>query len=124
PSWAKFVLCLLGLYDWRGIHPILPELWLLPRFMPLHPGRLWCHCRQVYLPMAWLYGKRAVIAEDELVAALKKELYASEFDAIEWPRYRDTLSATDAYRPATPALRAVHRVLSVYERFASPALRS
>jgi hypothetical protein len=25
-SWGKFTLCLLGLYEWRGIHPVLPEL--------------------------------------------------------------------------------------------------
>src|SRR5436190_1743142 len=26
-SWGKFTLCLLGLYDWRGIHAVPPELW-------------------------------------------------------------------------------------------------
>ncbi len=51
-SWGKFVLALLNLYDYDGIHPILPELWILPDAAPIHPRRLWCHCRQVYLPMA------------------------------------------------------------------------
>src|SRR6185436_17455047 len=58
-SWGKFTLCLLGLYDWEGIHAVPPELWLLPKSAPMHPSRLWCHCRQVYLPMAWLYGNRS-----------------------------------------------------------------
>ena len=50
-SWAKFYMCLLGVMDWRG-HPVIPpEMWLLPRWFPLHPGRMWCHCRMVYLPM-------------------------------------------------------------------------
>lgn len=23
-----------------------------------HPGRFWCHCRMVYLPMSYCYGRR------------------------------------------------------------------
>src|SRR6266540_4065651 len=29
-SWGKFVLALLNLYDYEGLTPVLPELWLLP----------------------------------------------------------------------------------------------
>merc|ERR1711969_507010 len=29
-SWAKFYLCVLGVYDWRGINSIPCEAWLLP----------------------------------------------------------------------------------------------
>src|SRR5690606_1458249 len=57
-SWGKFFLALLGLYDYRGLDPVPPELWLLPRELPIHPGRMWCHCRMVYLPMSYLYGVR------------------------------------------------------------------
>ena len=50
-SWAKFYMCLLGVMDWSG-HQVIPaEMWLLPNWFPFHPGRLWCHCRMVYLPM-------------------------------------------------------------------------
>ena len=35
-----------------------PELWLLPESLPLHPSKLWCHCRMVYLPMSFLYARR------------------------------------------------------------------
>ena len=28
-----------------------PEAWLLPQWFPLHPARLWCHCRMVYLTL-------------------------------------------------------------------------
>lgn len=45
PSWAKFWLAVIGVYDWRGINPIPVEMWSLPRFFPFHPGKLWCHCR-------------------------------------------------------------------------------
>uniref|UniRef100_A0A0D9WQ51 Squalene cyclase C-terminal domain-containing protein n=1 Tax=Leersia perrieri TaxID=77586 RepID=A0A0D9WQ51_9ORYZ len=35
----------IGLYDWSGNNPIIPELWLVPHFLPIHPGRFWCFCR-------------------------------------------------------------------------------
>ena len=47
-SWAKFWLAVLGVYDWKGVNSIPPEMWLLPDWFPFHPGRLWCHCRMVY----------------------------------------------------------------------------
>src|SRR5690606_7691808 len=56
--WGKWVLCPLGLYDYRGLLPVPPAAWLLPRWLPFHPGRLWCHNRMVYLPLAWMWGRR------------------------------------------------------------------
>ncbi len=122
-SWGKFTLCLLGLYDWRGIHPLPPELWLLPASAPLHPGRLWCHCRQVYLPMAWLYGQRATVASDPLLTALRAELYQGTWDTIAWTKHRDTVLSADSYRAPTAALRATQASLDAMERLALPPLR-
>ena len=51
PSWGKMWLSVLGVFDWIGNNPLPPEIWLLPYFLPTHPGRMWCHCRMVYLPM-------------------------------------------------------------------------
>ncbi|KAF3782543.1 Cycloartenol synthase [Nymphaea thermarum] len=31
-------LSVLGLYDWSGNNPLPPEIWLLPTFLPIHPG--------------------------------------------------------------------------------------
>ena len=28
----------LGVYEWSGCNPLPPELWLLPKFTPFHPG--------------------------------------------------------------------------------------
>jgi squalene/oxidosqualene cyclase-like protein len=123
-SWGKFTLCLLGLYEWRGIHPILPELWLLPPAAPFHPSRLWCHCRQVYLPMAWLYGAKATVAEDALLRAIREELYGpGRYAQIDWDAQRDTLSQVDAYRPPSAALRAVDGIQDAFERVCPPRLR-
>lgn len=122
-SWGKFTLCLLGLYDWRGIHPVLPELWLLPKDAPLHPGRLWCHCRQVYLPMGWLYGTKSVAPEDALIRALREELYAGEWSRIRWTEHRDTVAKTDDYRPTTAGLKAVNLSQGAYEKLPFKPLR-
>lgn len=44
PSWGKFWLACLGVYEWDGYNSVLPELWLTPyKFNPIHPGRWWCH---------------------------------------------------------------------------------
>lgn len=62
-SWGKFWLAVLGVYSWDGLNPLTPEMWLLPHkswtgIGLFHPGRFWCHCRMVYLPMSYVYGKR------------------------------------------------------------------
>nr|GME20753.1 lupeol synthase-like [Ipomoea batatas] len=40
PSWGKFWLAVLGVYDWEGCNPLPPEFWLLPKLFPIHPGFL------------------------------------------------------------------------------------
>ncbi len=123
-AWGKFTLCLLGLYDWRGIHPVLPELWLLPIQAPMHPSKLWCHCRQVYLPMAWLYATRSSGPVDGFIRALREELYgANVYDQVEWEKQRDTVCREDDYRPRTRALQAVNFSQGQYERLPFKPLR-
>jgi lanosterol synthase len=39
PSWGKCGLSILGVYDWEGLNPIPPELWLLPEWLPIAPWR-------------------------------------------------------------------------------------
>lgn len=112
--WGKFTLCLLGLYDWRGLAPVLPELWLLPRNAPFHPGKLWCHCRQVYLPMAWLYGSRATVGLDPLLRALRTELY-DDYDAVDWPAQVERVAEEDAYRRPSRTLTLANRAMLAFE---------
>lgn len=47
---------------------------LFPSWMPAHPSTLWCHCRQVYLPMSYCYAVRLVAQEDPLVLSLREVL--------------------------------------------------
>ncbi|KAI3851070.1 hypothetical protein MKW92_045485, partial [Papaver armeniacum] len=37
PTWGKIWLCVLGVYDWSGCIPMVPELMFLPSFLPMHP---------------------------------------------------------------------------------------
>ena len=52
PTWGKFWLAFLGLYDSAASTPCPPELSCCPRWLPLHPRRYYCHTRYIYLAMA------------------------------------------------------------------------
>jgi hypothetical protein len=41
PSWAKFWMAVLGIYEWDGINSIPAELFWIPHWFPFHPGKLW-----------------------------------------------------------------------------------
>ncbi|KAB0398983.1 hypothetical protein E2I00_013221, partial [Balaenoptera physalus] len=71
PSWGKFWLAVLNVYSWEGLNTLFPEM-LFPDWMPAHPSTIWCHCRQVYLPMAYCYGTRLSAEEDPLVQSLRQ----------------------------------------------------
>eukprot|EP00597_Dinobryon_sp_UTEXLB2267_P004200 CAMPEP_0170065056 /NCGR_PEP_ID=MMETSP0019_2-20121128/5292_1 /TAXON_ID=98059 /ORGANISM="Dinobryon sp., Strain UTEXLB2267" /LENGTH=828 /DNA_ID=CAMNT_0010271841 /DNA_START=1237 /DNA_END=3723 /DNA_ORIENTATION=- len=124
PSWAKFWLAVIGVYDWKGINSIPVEMWLLPRWFPIHPGKMWCHCRMVYLPMGYLYGTRFVpsnISNDEILQGLRKELYCGQkYEDIEWDSFRQTCANIDEYSPLNPIMKVAQDVLSVYENFLLP----
>ena len=96
-SWAKFWLALLGVYDWRGLNPLPPEMWLLPYSLLVHPGRFWCHCRMVYLPMSYLFGRRAACPLTPTTAALREELYPVPYAEVQWHKHRNNCGAEDLY---------------------------
>ncbi|KAG5611190.1 hypothetical protein H5410_022471, partial [Solanum commersonii] len=88
-SWGKMWLSVLGVFDWSGNNPLLPEIWLLPYFLPFHPGRMWSHCRMVYLPMSYLYGKKFVGPITPIVSSLRNELFTVPYDEINWNKARN-----------------------------------
>jgi squalene/oxidosqualene cyclase-like protein len=114
-SWGKFFLALLGLYEYDGLSPIPPELWLLPRALPFHPGRLWCHCRMVYLPMSYLYGQRAHAPLDPLLGDLRSELYPQGYESVDWQQGREAVAPSDRYLPRSSLARALLSALARYE---------
>ncbi|KAJ8753210.1 hypothetical protein K2173_017805 [Erythroxylum novogranatense] len=99
PSWGKMWLSVLGVYEWSGNNPLPPEIWLLPYFVPVHPGRMWSHCRMVYLPMSYLYGKRFVGQINSLILSLREELYPLPYNLIPWDQARNQCAKEDLYYP-------------------------
>ncbi|KAK4352553.1 hypothetical protein RND71_028071 [Anisodus tanguticus] len=88
-SWGEMWLSVLGAFDWSGNNPLPPEIWLLPYILPIHPGRMWCHCRMVYLPMCYLYGKRFVGPITPTVLSLRKELFTVPYHEVDWDEARN-----------------------------------
>ncbi|KAA8535876.1 hypothetical protein F0562_030879 [Nyssa sinensis] len=102
PSWGKFWLSVLGVYEWDGCNPMPPEFWLLPTISPIHPGKMLCYCRLVYMPMSYLYGKRFVGTITGLVKSLRQELYTEPYHEIDWNKARNTCAKEDLYYPHPP----------------------
>ncbi|MBS1683655.1 MAG: terpene cyclase/mutase family protein [Bacteroidetes bacterium] len=117
PSWGKFYLSLLGVYEWEGCNTLLPELWLLPKSLAIHPSHYWCHTRMVYLPMAYCYGHKVVMQQTALTSELRAELYTQDYEKIRWSACRDLCSDTDVYFPQSATLKSLNGALNVYEKF-------
>ncbi|WOH00512.1 hypothetical protein DCAR_0519877 [Daucus carota subsp. sativus] len=99
PSWGKTWLSILGVFEWIGTNPMPPEFWILPSFLPMHPAKMWCYCRMVYMPMSYLYGKRFVGPITPLILQLREELYAESYDNINWKKERHNCAKEDLYYP-------------------------
>ena len=115
PSWGKTWLALLNVYDWEGLNPVPPELWVLPDWVPIHPWRWWIHTRMVYIPMSYLWAKRFKATMDPLIASLREELYVEPYESIHWPSQRNNIAAIDVYSPHTKFLDFLNGCMSVYE---------
>ncbi|TKY60766.1 Lupeol synthase [Spatholobus suberectus] len=99
PSWGKLLVAVLGVYEWSGCNPLPPEIWLMPKYTPIHPGKMLCYCRLVYMPMSYLYGKRFVGPLTELIISLREEMYNQPYDQINWNKSRSTVAKEDLYYP-------------------------
>ncbi|HEX4825988.1 MAG TPA: FAD-dependent oxidoreductase [Candidatus Polarisedimenticolaceae bacterium] len=119
PSWGKFWLAMLGLYAWEGVPPVLPEIWALPRWVPVHPSRLYCHTRMIYLAMAAIYAKRVVAPETALLAAIRDELYPQGFATVDFARARTALRREELVAAPGRTLRAIQRLSVAAEKVAS-----
>ena len=116
PTWGKFWLSMIGLYEYQGVNPIPPELFLLPDWIPLHPNNYYCHTRYIYLGIAYLYGRRFRAELGPLTDELRAELYDRPYQEIDFAKYRHDIAATDLHvRPSLP-LRALYDTLWQYEK--------
>lgn len=115
PSWGKYWLAFLGVYDWSGCNPVPPEIWLLPSSFPINPGQLLSFCRLVYLPISYLFGKRFVSQITNLVLALREELYVEPYHKIDWSKACDTCAKEDQFREVSPAVKWACRFYRLME---------
>lgn len=123
PTWGKVWLAVLGLYGWNGINPILPEAWLLPSRLPIHPAHFYCHTRSIYMGLAVLYAERLTAAPHPTLDALRAELYLGRYSEIDFSAHANDVRIEDApFRP-TRALRVVYALSRAYEGLGLSAVR-
>ncbi|NOS87546.1 MAG: hypothetical protein HOP34_03225, partial [Methylococcaceae bacterium] len=103
---------------------LFPEMWLFPKWLPVHPWRYWCHSRMVYLPMAYCYAQRIQAPETELVLSLRQELYVEDFSRIDWPKQRNALCPKDDYTKLSAVLKWMNAFTNGYEKIKCSWLRN
>jgi len=122
-AWGKFILAILNLYDWSGVTPVPPELYLLPKWVPVQPINISGYVRIVYLPMAYFYGRRWQAPLDPLLKELRSELFPQGFDQIDWPKHRADLAPTDHIVPESLLVRIAMPLVRQIEKFTPTFLR-
>ena len=125
PTWGKFWLALVGLYEYPGLNSIPPELFLLPSWLPFHPQRFYCHTRLIYLGIAFISGHRFRFElSHDLRTSLRQELYNEPYDQIDFESLRHTLAPGDVYVPISRILKFIYDGLALFERIHPKKLRA
>ncbi len=125
PTWGKFWLAILGLYEYRGLNAIPPELFLLPESLPFHPSRFYSHTRLIYLSIAFIAGNRFQAKLPEpLLHELREELHGAPYEKIDFSALRHVLAPGDVYVPISPLLRRIYDLLALFERWHGKKLRA
>ncbi|KAI0451214.1 squalene-hopene-cyclase [Xylaria acuta] len=119
PTWGRFWLCVLNLYDWDGIVPLPAELLLTPRGFPLNPANWWMPIRNIYMGMCYLYGHRFQAQEDDLIRAIRHEIYVQKSygEITNWTAFRSYINTVDLLKPKSSAQSVMVSTMSFWERF-------
>lgn len=123
PHWGKAWLSLLNLYGWEGVNPAPPELWMLPYWVPIHPGRWWVHTRAIYLSLAYLSANRNTCELDPLLEEIRLEIYLPRqlpYENIDFSKHRNTVCGVDLYYPHTKVLDTLNWFIVKYEKYFRP----
>ena len=73
----------------------------------MHPRRLYCHMRLIYLGLSYLYGTELTADRAPILDTLRAELYPDGYDLARFTAERDTIAATDLYEPVGRGLQWV-----------------
>ncbi|ESK97698.1 lanosterol synthase [Moniliophthora roreri MCA 2997] len=101
PVWGKFWLSLLNAYDWEGVNTPIPELLLMPHWLPFHASRWW----------------------NDLILALREEIYPENYYSINWPSQRNNIAQVDTFAPHLMVYSFISDAMIVYERCALTPIR-
>lgn len=123
PTWGKFWLCVLGLYEWEGMTPLPPEPLLAPRFLPINPANWWMPVRNIFISMSYLYGHRFKMPETALIREIRKEIYDMPYSEIVWHSHRSNVSSADVLKPRTYLQSGTAFALGIFEQWKIPFLR-
>lgn len=117
PHWGKAWLAVLNLYDWAGVNPAPPELWLTPyKGNFLHPARWWVHTRAVYQPLSYLSTIRYQCELDDLLVDIRSEIYNRPYLDIVFSDHRNNICSVDLYYPHTKVLDAMNWLVVQYDK--------
>ncbi|CUM62647.1 uncharacterized protein PRCAT00000201001 [Priceomyces carsonii] len=123
PHWGKVWLSILNLYEWEGVNPAPPEMWLLPYLFPIHPGKWWVHTRAIYLPVGYLSANRVKCPLDPLLKSIRNEIYLEKqlpYESIIFGENRNNVCGVDLYYPHTKIMDALNWVIVKYEKYLRP----
>lgn len=123
PLWGKAYLAILNLYDWRGVNPSPPELWSLPYWIPLHPGRWWVHTRAIFLSLSYLYSNKVCKPLNPLLEQLRQEIYVKPYESIDFSKHRNTVNQVDLYYPHSKVLDITNNLLVLWDKYQPSWLR-
>lgn len=117
PHWGKIWLAVLNMYDWEGINPAPSELFTIPYWMPVHPMRWWVHTRAIYIAAGYLATAKASCPIDNLLLAIRTEIFNKPFDQIDWKHNRNNVCGVDLYYPHSKLLNIANWAMVQYEKW-------
>lgn len=123
PHWGKAWLSILSLYEWEGVNPAPPEMWLLPYNVPIHPGRWWVHTRAIYLPLGYVSSYKVKCDLDPLLQEIRNEIYLPKqlpYEKIDFQTHRNNVCGVDLYYPHTTVLDCLNWGMVKYEKYIRP----
>ncbi|XBW36026.1 hypothetical protein QEN19_001601 [Hanseniaspora menglaensis] len=120
PHWGKIYLSLLNLYNWEGVNPAPPELWLLPSWVPVHPSKWWVHTRAIYLAVGHLSSLEYQCDLDPLLEEIREEIYCKPYKDIKFSNNRNTVCGVDLYYPHSKLLNFANSALVFYGKYIRP----
>ncbi|KAF5944610.1 hypothetical protein HYC85_018687 [Camellia sinensis] len=60
-------------------------------------AKMWCYCRETYMPMSYLYGRKYHGPITDLVKSLRREIHTKPYEEIDWNKARHDGCKEDLY---------------------------